>query len=98
MKAVSKYIYKREKNIKSTIITWENDKGEASFTLDTYWLYPKESNPPQPTAIKLKEFKGKILWVVECYLGGISVDALSFARQNKEEYRGKIVKLNYERK
>jgi hypothetical protein len=93
MKAICKFIYKREENTKNEIIVWEQEDGATTYQFHAYWLYPKEKEQPQPSSIKLKEYKDKILWVSEYYLGEVSVNALLFATQNKEEFRGKNVKL-----
>ena len=89
MKAICKFIYKREQNTKNTIIVWEKEDGTTTYQFYAYWLYPKEKEQPQLSSIKLKEYKDKILWVSEYLLGEVSVNALSFAMHNKEEFRGK---------
>jgi hypothetical protein len=93
MKAICKFIYKREENTKNTIVVWEQDDGTTTYQFYAYWLYPKEKGQPQTSSIKLKEYKDKVLWVSEYYLGEVSMNALSFAIHNKEQFRGKNVKL-----
>ena len=83
--------YKRAKHTKNTITTVIDKDGKYTFVFESLWLSDNEK--PQKCAVKLKEFKGMVLWRAYIGLSEESIEALSIAVKNKHEFEGKTITM-----
>ena len=90
-KTTSKMFYHRAKHTKNTITTAKTVDGKYIYLFESLWLV--DNKEPQPCAIKLKEFKDRVLWGTSIVLSEESIEALSFAVNNKHEFEGKTIKM-----
>ena len=83
--------YHRAKHTKNTITTAKTEDGKYIYLFESLWLV--DNKEPQPSAIKLKQFKDRVLWGTSIVLSEESIEALSIAVKNKHEFEGKTIKM-----